>query len=345
MSEPQVMKIGVAGAGVIGLSCAYELLRRGHEVTLFDARPVTESTSWAAAGMLGPAYEMFLHPRDAATGLADLCFESARLWADFASSVQADCGLPVGYRREPTLALARTKDGAAALQSLKDTLGEKGESAVWLSPLSARDRFGLSRDVEGVLQLDGDHQVDNRKLLMALRTAAQGLGGRFIREDVATADDARQKSGKSLDTIVWARGRKEETVTSCVKGQALSLERKPGMADHVIRFGSAYVVPKADRVIIGATSEAAYSHTGVDRNTIERLYEEACSVFPKLKSAERLEAWSGLRPKSEDGLPVLKRLNDEEVVAAGHFRHGILLAPITARTIADLVEGRAAVSA
>ncbi|MEQ9315528.1 MAG: FAD-dependent oxidoreductase, partial [Henriciella sp.] len=343
--ETQAMNVGVAGAGVIGLSCAYELLRRGHEVTVFDARPVTASTSWAAAGMLGPAYEMFLHPDHEVSGLAALCFESAALWAEFSERVHCDSGLPVGYRREPTLALAQSAEETRALQALKAVLGERGARAAWLDVPRARNQFGLSPDVQAVLQLDGDHQVDNRKLLMALRSAVLALGGCLIRQDVTTLVDARQKSGNGLDTLVWARGRREEAVTSCVKGQALSLERQPGMPDHVVRFGSAYVVPKADRVIIGATSEADYAHTGVDQTTIEQLYMRACSVLPKLSSAERLEAWSGLRPKSEDGLPVLKRLNDQEFVAAGHFRHGILLAPITARAIADLVEGKTPVGA
>lgn len=341
MSEPQAMRIGVAGAGIIGLSCAFELLRREHKVTLFDARPATASTSWAAAGMLGPAYEMFLHEEDAVSGLSDLCFDSAKLWPDFARIIRAESGLPVGHRTEPTLALARDETEQSALERLRAALVERDESATWLGASTARQRFGLAHDVIGALQIEGDHQVDNRKLLTALQSAVQALGGKIVRGDVDSMEEARQQQGaEGLDRLIWARGRRETGVTSCVKGQALSLERLPGMSDHVFRFGSTYIVPKADRVIIGATSEPVYSHAGIDRTTIDELHAEACHVMPKLKSAARLEAWSGLRPKSDDGLPVLARLNEEEFVAAGHFRHGILLAPITANKIADLVEDR-----
>ncbi|MGB3625820.1 MAG: FAD-dependent oxidoreductase, partial [Henriciella sp.] len=229
MSELSAMRVGVAGAGIIGLSCAYELLRRGHKVTLFDGRHANASTSWAAAGMLGPAYEMFLHEEEAESGLGDLCFESAGLWPGFARAVQEDSGLPVGYRRDPTLALARSGGETAALDALKSALAERGEVARWLILQTARERFGLSRDVRGVLEIESDHQVDNRKLLTALRSAVQQMGGQLIREDVVSLEDARQKSGTgNLTQLVWARGREETGVSACVKGQALSLERQPG---------------------------------------------------------------------------------------------------------------------
>ncbi|MEM5517319.1 FAD-dependent oxidoreductase [Henriciella sp. AS95] len=337
------LKIAVAGAGVIGLSCAFELLRRGHLVTCFDGGDLRRSTSWAAAGMIAPAYEMYLHGGESGGAFSELAFESARLWERFAPSIRQAAGMPVGYSNAPTLAVALDSEARSALRALEAELNGRGHTAYWMGRDAAMERYGLSGRVQAVLQLTSDHQIDNRKLLIALRRALIKLGGRFVAQHVETLAEAREQAeGNGFDIIVWARGSHETGVTRDVKGQALSLYPVETMPAEVIRYGGGYIVPKPDRIVIGATSEATYAHAGVDAATIETLYQSACDVLPSLRQAIRQESWSGVRPGSVDALPIIGALDEGEFIASGHFRNGVLLAPATAHRIADMIEGKPA---
>lgn len=334
-------RIAVAGAGVIGLSCAFELARRGHSVTCFDGGDVRRTTSWAAAGMIAPAYEMFLHGEETGSALNELSFESARLWESFAPAVRQVSGMPVGYSNAPTLAVAQSSEQRAGLRALQAALREIGHTAYWIDRERAISRLGLSARVDAVLELTSDHQVDNRRLLTALRTGLRNLGGAVVSHHIGSLEDASRLGGSApFDAIIWARGCHERGVTRHVKGQALALHPVEGMPAEVVRFGSGYIVPKPDRIIIGATSEATYSHPGVDAAAIEALFRSACNIVPGLRTARRLESWSGLRPGSVDAAPIIGQHSDREFVATAHYRNGILLAPATAQRIADMVEGK-----
>ena len=344
MSKPDTVsgqgrgRVAIAGAGVIGLACGFELASRGYQVALFDPANPGDSASWAAAGMIGPAFEMMKH----GTGpLSDLCFESAALWPGFAGRLREASGRPVGYDPAATLSIARTVAEADARSGLAEALRVHDNSPPWLSPLEVQSRFHLSGRIEAVLELPSDAQVDNRRLLPALRAAIASQGGAFLQKGVETRADIEATLGYVPDAIIWARGRRELGVCTGVKGQALSLASFPGAPHRVIRFGSSYVVPKPDRIVIGATSEEAFSHAGVSPAVARSLLEEAIAILPALAGAKQLESWAGVRPKSKDGTPIIGSLKDNEFVAAAHHRNGILLAPVTAARIADLVEGNA----
>lgn len=330
-------RIAIAGAGVIGLSCAFELASRGHSVIAFDPSAPSASTSWAAAGMIGPAYEMMKH---GGGPLADLCFDSAALWEGFAERVKAASGLPVGYDASATLAIARDSKEHEALQSAQAALAERGVQTGWVGARAARDRFGISQAAAGVLEIGSDHQVDNRRLLGALRAALRALGGEVRQRAVTNAEEIAAALNRTPDAIIWARGSEEFGVSAGVKGQALSLAPFSDGPRRVMRFGSGYIVPKPDRIVIGATSEENWQHKGVSPAVTAELLEAACEVMPALRRSEVLERWAGIRPRSEDGAPLIGRTGENEFVAAAHYRNGVLLAPATAAMIADLVEDK-----
>ncbi len=333
-------RIAIAGAGIVGLACAFELYRRGHEITLFDAASPTESTSWAAAGMIAPAYEVMLHRGGAKTPLARFCFESAALWPEFAEALRVETGIPFGYARAPTLAIARNDKEADRLVTLKKSLIAAGHICHWRHGQALPGSLGASSEVQAALELPDDHQVDNRHLIHALRSLCDSESFRFVRAVVNTQEEMERYAGNSFDAIIWARGAHEVGIDSIVKGQALALYPVAGVPEQVLRFGAGYIVPKPDRVIIGATSEETYSHTGVSQKATKALFEEAVAILPILSKAKIMEVWTGLRPRRGNGVPLIGSIGENEYVAAGLHRNGVLLAPATARRVADLVEGK-----
>lgn len=331
--------VAIAGAGAIGLSCAFELARRGARVTLFDPGDVTRSTSWAAAGMIAPAYEVMLHGGDIGDALSDLCFASAGLWAEFASDIQTASGLPVGFDRHATLAIARTGEQAERLERLHHGLQAAGHLVGRLAAAELHKNHGVAA-AHGGLALHTDHQVDNRRLLSALKSAFLKSGGAIVRQSVSSRADIEAVAGE-VDGLVWARGIREFGVSKLVKGQALALYPVARGPDRVIRYGGGYIVPKADRIVIGATSEPDFDFEGVSAKATDALLADARAVCPALAGAQVSERWSGLRPLAATGLPIIGRTaaRDTEFVAAAHYRNGILLSPVTAKRIADMVEG------
>lgn len=330
-------RIAIAGGGVIGLACAFELSRRGHQVTVYDPSPPERSTSWAAAGMIAPAYEVMIHGGDGNSALARFCFESALAWQGFALAIQRSSGLPVGYSSAPTLALARTDDEHERLLRLSKTLQAMSQPHAWRNIAETRERLGLSGTIKAALALPADHQVDNRRLLKALRLNRGEGAFRLVRRAVYS----RRDMDGDVDAVIWARGAREAGVETLVKGQALALQPVTGLPSQVIRFGSGYVVPKADRIVIGASSEEGFSHQGVEPRTMQALRSAAIEVLPRLADADLIETWAGLRPKRAGDLPTIGMIAPGEFIATAHYRNGILLAPATALRIADMIEGRA----
>ncbi|WP_158085543.1 FAD-dependent oxidoreductase [Henriciella aquimarina] len=341
MSEKSTAQhIAVIGGGVIGLACACELVRRGHRLSIFDTGSPRQSASWAAAGMIAPAYELMLDGGGPETPLSRLCFESATLWGDFAAYLKRETGLPVGYDDQETYALARTAAELEKLEALEQWLSQAGHAVRWLTPAELYERAGLSPDVLGGLSLPEDHQVDNRRLLGVMRRFLGQAGAVFVNARIDRAEQLKDHEGeRPFDRVVWARGVDETEVETPVKGQALALFPLPHGPERVLRFGSGYIVPKPDRIVIGATSEKNFSHEGASPEEAERLFAAARAVLPALNQARIMEHWAGLRPMRTGGLPLIGARPDGSFVAAAHYRNGVLLAPATARRIADLVEG------
>ncbi len=320
--------VAVVGAGVIGLSVAWRCRLRGLTVRVFDP-DAGRGASWAAAGMLAPVAETtFGEPE-----VAELLAESARLWPGFARDLAAQTGRDIGYRTEGTLVVALTADDLAEARRLWAYQRD-------LQPLTGsvlRDREpGLSPRVRGGALAPTDHQVDPRRTVAALRAAVG------VVHPVRVTD----LSGLDARTVVVAAGCGTAALTGLpvrpVKGQILRL-RGGSPVRHVIRGYAdgrqVYLVPRADgEVLVGATSEER-TDGAVTAGAVLDLLRAAVDLVPELQEYELFEAVAGHRPATPDNAPLIGRLRDNVVVAGGHYRHGVVLAPVTAELVADIVAG------
>lgn len=313
------MSIAVVGGGIIGLSIAWRLVERGADVTVFDDGV---DGAWnVAAGMLAPngeaAYET--------AALVRLMRASADRWPSFASSL----GGEVGYDETGTLSLAVTADDVASA------------SREWHSPALRPSQLrelepALSPRVRAGVRLPDDRQVDPRRVVAALRAR---LGDRIVAKRVSTLDDV------DASTVVVAAGCGTAALTGLpvrpVKGQVLRLRGEPGLLRHVLEATvdgrPVYVVPRADgEIVVGATQEER-ADAKVTAGGVYDLLRAAIELVPELAECEVAETLVGHRPGTPDNAPLLGFVRDGVVVAAGHFRNGVLLTPITADLIADLV--------
>jgi len=346
----------IVGGGTVGLGIGFELVRRGTPVTLFDRDRAGRGTSWQAAGMLAPDAEIGFEERT----LYDLNRESLRRWPDFAARVEAASGIDVDYRDEGTLIVADDRDHAEALRRLYEFQKEQGLNVDWLTGEEAREiePFVAPR-LSAAVHAPSDHQVDNRRLLRALRTAFEEEGG-TLHEDTpirAVVPDAETPAVVTEDgtrvparTVVVAAGVWSRELDGLepdaqppirpVKGQMIQLRRKrPFDLQHVIRGPEAYLAPKSSgRIVVGATSEEMGFDTTVTAGGLYELLEGAWEVVPGILDLPVDDTWAGLRPASRDHAPLIGTTAAAGIVmATGHYRHGVLLTPVTAEEVAELV--------
>ena len=347
------MKITVVGAGVVGCAVAHELASRGAQVQIVDPRGAGHGATGASAGILAP------HIEGHSQALLRLGVCSMALWDDFLRRVQADAGQHVEYERSGTLQVAFNAAEAAVLIETAHRLEAAGvahsvvdgREAMRLEP-SLTDRVttallvpshgyvGPAPLVEGLIKAGGRRGVS---MVTARARRVEDRG-----EAVLTTDDGVICS----DALVIATGSWTGSLldTSCanvvkpIRGQLLHLSLESRVAARVVWGADCYVVPWADgTVLVGATVE----DVGFDETTtaegIRGLLNAAIDVMPALGQARFREARAGLRPKTSDELPAIGRSSTMPHVfyAVGHYRNGVLLAPITAALIADLVlDGR-----
>jgi len=349
-------EVVVVGGGTAGLGIGFELVRRGTPVTLFDRDRAGRGTSWQAAGMLAPDAEIGFEELE----LYDLNRESLRRWPDFAARVEAASGVDVDYREEGTLIVADDRDSAEALRRLYAFQEEQGLDVAWLSGEEARELepFVAPR-LSAAVYAPSDHQVDNRRLLRALRSAFQVEGGRLHENTpieavvpdadtpaVVTEDGARV----SAQTVVVAAGVWSRELEGLepnaqppvrpVKGQMIQLRRRrPFDLQHVVRGPDAYLAPKSNgRIVVGATSEEMGFDTTVTAGGLYELLEGAWEIVPGVLDLPVDDTWAGLRPASRDHAPLLGATAAPGIVmATGHYRHGVLLTPVTAEEVTRLV--------
>ena len=360
MSEraASIQSIAIVGAGIIGLSCALELADRGVRVTLYEKQWPPRGASWAAAGMLAPAFEAISvaenHP-----GLFELCDASARLWPDWASRLETRTGKPAGYNPGPSLAIALDAETAQGLASLQRVLAEHE-----LAPENCTSELtsiepSVADDVQSALLLLSDGQVDNRLTLAALVACVGAheliriqisdvpLRGEGTRLDHAGYDATLLTAGWQTGAVKVERESDQIDIRLLdpllsdiepIGGQMLAVAPVDGGPRMTIRAGHVYIVPKADRIIIGATSEPGRALTEPAADQIATLRDQAIRICPILETAPVLESWAGVRPGLKNHAPLLGESQIENVfVAAGHYRNGILLAPLTAKIMADLI--------
>jgi glycine oxidase len=319
-----VTSVTVVGGGIIGLAVGWRLMRDGVDVTVLDGG---DDGAWqVAAGMLAPAGESaFEYP-----ALARLLDRSASLWPAFVESLGAD----VGYDEAGTLSIAVTADdvaeGARRWVRQQLPLLRPSELRALEPALSPRVRAGVHAPDE--------RQVDPRRVVAALRDR---LGSRVVPKRVTSLADV------DGDTVVVAAGCGTAALTGLpvrpVKGQVLRLRGEPGLLRHVLHAfvdgRRVYLVPRADgEIVVGATQEERTDHT-VTAGGVLDLLRAAVDLVPELAELALVETAAGHRPGTPDNAPLLGRLDDRVIVAAGHHRNGVLLAPVTAGLVAGLVAG------
>ena len=349
----------VAGAGVIGSSVAWRAAQAGLRVTLVDPSPLPsrpEAASWAAAGMLTPVSEAHYGEET----LLRLNLASAERFGPFVEELREVSDIDVGYRACGTIVVARDNDDNLALDDLFAFYGRLGLAADRLRAEECRElEPRLSPRVRGGIHVAGDHQVDNRALMTALQEACTKEGVYIVRGRVTSLESNNDRvEGVTVDGAVIAcdavvlaagawcpdiEGIPEGALPPLrpVKGQLLQLKGASLMRRN-IRGLDVYMVPRADgRLAVGATME----ELGFDaRPTAEAAYEllrDAFELVPGVLELELVEQVVGFRPATPDNAPVIGRTNfDGLLLATGHFRNGVLLAPITADAIvAELTGG------
>lgn len=348
----------VAGGGVVGLTTAFTALQSGRSVVIIEP-DVTQSAAWVAAGMLAPASEAHFGEEP----LTRFLLTGALAWPDFARDLEMVAGEPIGFRTTPTMAVgvdAGDRGEIRRLVALQQRLGVRVEvvdraGVRSLAPLLAGTLL------EGAL-FRADHQVDNRALLGALQAAVVLLGGVLIGDEVTrvsqrgadgVVETARHGTFEA-PAVVVALGARTSQLTGIaettlpkvrpVKGHVLRLRGTAPLIDLTIRAlvhgRPVYLVPRSDgRLVVGATSEECGFDTTVTAGEVHQLLDDARSVLPGIDELELVEAMAGLRPGTTSNVPIIERLDDGPlIVATGHFRNGILLAPVTAQIIMALLD-------
>lgn len=354
------MMIAIVGGGICGLSIGWRLAQAGRAVTVFERGEAGMGATWASAGMLAAQAEAE-HGEEA---LLPLALASRDLWPAFAAELAAASGIDVDYRSEGTLVVAVDRDEREALEQRHDYLRGLGLPVEWLSGAEARSREpALARAVVGALYSAADHQVDNRRVATALRAAFLKAGGTLrehaaVERIVATAGRASGVvvAGQEIaaESVVLAAGAWSRNIAGLpdavrppvrpLKGQmiALELDRAAPLIRHVV-WGPGrsivpgiYLAPKSDgRLVVGATVEEAGFDTRLTAGGLFELLRHCWAVLPGSYDLPLQESWAGLRPTSRDDAPILGPTTMPGlVVATGHHRNGILLAPITAETVA-----------
>jgi len=336
--QPIHSDIIIVGAGLIGLALARELRRRGATVTIFEAGEAARQASWAGAGMLSG--RQTTDPR-----LRPLAMAGARLYPHWAGELESETGMSVGYRTGGTLFLATTAHPAPdpapeGWQRLPDATvaGEEPQLAWRASPGAAVWRIA-------------DHSLDNRALGAAL-TQAVRQAGVVLREQAPVEAVTRDAQGlcvrvagveQRADIVVNAAGAWSAALPAPApappvrprKGHMLIL-RSGLPLRHVLETADVYVVPRAGgRIVIGSTVEDCGFDPTLDAAVLETLRQRAVALVPALAEVAVEETWCGFRPGSADDLPIFGPTTCPGYwLATGHFRDGILLAPITAKILA-----------
>jgi glycine oxidase len=349
----------VVGGGVVGLSVAFELHRRGADVVVVEAAVPGGGTTRVAGGMLAPVGEL-----DFGEGaLLELSLTSAGLYPGFVERIEAAADSEIGYRRPGALHVALDRDEAAELKRALELQLAHGFNSRWLGPGASRElEPGLSPGLNGSILVEGDGVVDPRALSSALLSALENEGVPVLTGTAVTGltTDGSRASGVVLadgsvfaaNAVVAAIGAEsgrcswlpeaDRPPVRPVKGQVLELRGDPEdpVCSRILASERVYLVPRTDgRLIVGATvEEMGYDRT-VTAGGIHELLREAYRLLPDVAELGFVEATVGLRPGTPDNLPVIGHASTEGLIlATGHYRNGILLAPVTARAVADLVE-------
>lgn len=343
----------IIGGGIIGCSIAWRLAQAGMKVTVLDRSEPGGEASTAAGGMLAPLGEM-LEPR----AFAELCVASRNLYARFAAEVEESSGHHAGYRTDGSLMVALDEKMAEELAEIHRAQTALGYELQSLAAAEIQDRVAaLSSQIHSGLLIPDDHWIDNERLMRALLIACQRAG---VRTEAGCAVHKFHTKGDRIESLVAGSDAKFTAKTYVLAagcwsgtiaeghgiyvpvipchGQMMEFEVERELPC-VVRSRMHYLVPRAERrLLVGTTSEYTGFEKSVTASGLLSIMEGAVRLAPMVGQARFLRAWSGLRPDTADHLPVLGYGEVENLIfATGHFRNGILLAPVTAEIIADLI--------
>jgi glycine oxidase len=342
----------IAGGGLIGASIAFELAEAGTKVALYEAREPAREASWASAGMISPA------PEDAGMiPFMPMSLASAALYPELIRKVEELTGKDVGYLKSGALDIileGNAQEELSTIIALQHGVGLRAEA---LSAERARQMVpSLTEKMLAAIFRPDDASLDPRILTEAMLQAAQARGAQVFAGNGAKA---LKKPGGQCRGLILERGEVEAKWTiiaaGCfsariegaeqyapvlpAKGQMLALRCDSVEIKRILWVGHKYLVPRKDgRLIAGSTIERTGFDRAVTAGAIQSILSEAIKIVPDLEVAQIEETWTGLRPDSPDHLPIIGPTDlDGLLVATGHFRSGVLLAPITARLIREWV--------
>ncbi|HEY3203068.1 MAG TPA: glycine oxidase ThiO [Thermoanaerobaculia bacterium] len=349
------LDVVIVGGGVIGCALAAELAGRGQSVALVERDKPGAEASGAAAGMLPPQVEARV-----SGPFFDLALESRGLYPAWARRLFEETDIDVGFRRTGLLYCGFEETETESLfasYAWQRSLGLAVEER-HLSDLSSEIEGRLSSEVRRALFFPEEAVVDPRRLTRAVALSAEQRGVRLqtgiaalrfrIENGVCRGVDTESGPIEAHAVVdaagAWAAfdsGLPLPVPVQPVRGQIVELAISGRPLSSIVRSAEAYVVPRPDgTVLLGSTEELVGFRKEVTAEAVEHLIAAAVRMIPSLKSARFLSAWAGLRPGTPDGLPVL---GDSPVrglyFATGHFRNGILLAPVTAKLVADVLLG------
>ena len=355
--------VAVVGAGIVGLAVAWRSATSGRDVVLVDPDPGHGAT-WAAAGMLAPVAEAHFGEEE----LATLNLAAAGAWPEFARELEAASGRAVHYRAEGTLLVAGDPSDRAATDRILAFHQRIGLAAVRLGARACREAEPLlAPGISGGADLPDDHQVDNRAVATALVEACLGAGVTMVADRVGRVDVTGERvrgvtveggSEISAAAVVVAAGSRSGDIDGVperwrppvrpVRGVTVRLHapdafpRLRRTVRALVHGRSCYVVPRDDGgLVLGATVEERGSVLDVPLGSLADLIADARRVVPALDEYSVVEMAPGLRPGSPDNGPIVGTTPiDGLVVATGHYRNGVLLAPVTAAEVVGLLDCR-----
>jgi glycine oxidase len=351
-------EILIIGGGVIGLSIAYKLRLAGtRRIAIIERGKLGSEASWAAGGMLGVQAET-----DSPGNFLDLCRASLALYPEFIETLAAATDINPELDRSGTLKLAFTETEAAKLFERAKWQQGAGLAVEQLTATEVRkaEPF-ISPNVVSGLFFPDDWQIDNRKLLNALRRFSEANGidiventeaGSLIVEN-GRAAGVRTASGEiEAEHIVLATGAWTSLIklgdvpmplnVKPIRGQMLEFHTAKRLFEHVLIGPEGYLVPRADgRILAGSTTEDAGFENVNTPEGEAAIFEMAVGLSPSIAGLNVSSKWSGMRPMASDGMPIIGAIAglDNTTVATAHYRNGILLAPITADVVVSSILG------
>lgn len=350
----------IIGAGIVGCASAWRLAKSGFAVTVLERATVGEdAASTAAAGMLGAQIEAHAVP-----AMQALCVQSRDVYPAFVEAVATESGCPVELRQTGALRVAYDE---ATLDLIREDVALQHQRGLEARTVTgdevARMEPRLSR-VRGAGLFVRDGVVEPRQLLHATRVAAANAGACFEERrevcglsfsDRGEVDGVVTATGEPVraDVVVIAAGSWSTRIDGVerlgvtrsavqpVRGQMIELAAAEPWLGRIVEGPVAYLSPREDgRMLVGSTVERVGFARAVTAGAIARLLAEAIRMVPDLESAEILRTWCGFRAEAPDGLPILDRRGNV-IFATGHYRNGIVLAPVTAAVVASLARGEA----